>query len=66
MEASRAIFPERESPRVHEVFYSIQGEGPRSGAPAIFFRLWGCESRCPACDTGYGRADRREPVKCFQ
>jgi len=30
-----------------EHFYSIQGEGPFSGVPALFFRFAGCNLACP-------------------
>jgi len=38
---------------VHSVFYTIQGEGPFSGHPAVFVRLAGCNLQCPGCDTEY-------------
>ena len=38
---------------VHSIFYSIQGEGPFSGRPAVFIRLAGCNLQCPQCDTAY-------------
>jgi organic radical activating enzyme len=37
--------------QVHEVFNTIQGEGPWSGWPAVFIRLSGCNLRCFFCDT---------------
>ena len=36
---------------VNEIFYSIQGEGPNAGKPAIFLRLFGCNLRCVWCDS---------------
>lgn len=38
---------------VHSLFYTIQGEGPFAGRPAIFIRLAGCNLQCPMCDTDY-------------
>jgi 7-carboxy-7-deazaguanine synthase len=38
---------------VHSVFYTIQGEGPYCGRPAVFIRLAGCNLQCPGCDTDY-------------
>jgi len=37
----------------HSMFYTIQGEGPFAGHPAIFIRLAGCNLQCPGCDTEY-------------
>lgn len=38
---------------VHSIFYTIQGEGPFAGCPAVFIRLGGCNLQCPGCDTEY-------------
>lgn len=38
---------------VHSIFYTIQGEGPFAGTPAVFVRLAGCNLQCPMCDTEY-------------
>lgn len=34
-------------------FYTIQGEGPYAGIPAVFIRLHGCNLRCWFCDTKF-------------
>ena len=39
--------------KVVEIFKSIDGEGKRTGKPAIFIRLAGCNLRCSYCDTAY-------------
>lgn len=38
---------------IHEVFHTIQGEGPFSGMPAVFIRLAGCNLACTWCDTEF-------------
>ena len=38
---------------VSEIFYSVDGEGARTGAPTIFIRLFGCNLKCTYCDTRY-------------
>lgn len=43
---------------LHSVFYTIQGEGPFSGQPAVFVRLAGCNLQCPGCDTEYTEGAR--------
>ena len=37
--------------KINEIFYSIQGEGYRTGTPAVFVRFSGCNLKCPFCDT---------------
>jgi len=37
--------------QLHEVFSSIQGEGPWVGQRQIFVRFAGCDIRCQYCDT---------------
>ena len=39
--------------RVTEIFFSLQGEGTRSGRPCVFVRFTGCDLRCVWCDTAY-------------
>ncbi len=39
--------------KVSEIFYSIQGEGPNAGKPAVFLRLALCNLTCEWCDTKY-------------
>ena len=37
--------------KITEIFYSLQGEGIRQGAPCLFVRLAGCNLSCRWCDT---------------
>lgn len=47
---------------VNEIFYSIQGEGSRTGRPCVFVRMQGCLLRCSWCDTPYA-LDRKKTEK---
>lgn len=37
--------------KIHEIYYSIQGESTFTGLPCIFVRTSGCHLRCTYCDT---------------
>ncbi len=42
--------------KVHEIFYTLQGEGFWTGTPVLFIRLSLCNLRCPFCDTDFSGA----------
>ncbi|UUD63635.1 7-carboxy-7-deazaguanine synthase QueE [Pseudomonas seleniipraecipitans] len=39
--------------RITEIFFSLQGETRTAGLPTVFVRLTGCPLRCQYCDTAY-------------
>ena len=56
---------------VNEIFYSLQGEGKRTGEPSIFIRLAGCNKDCFFCDTDHtdfkemGLGELREAIQSY-
>lgn len=38
---------------IKSIFYTVQGEGPYAGHPAVFIRLIGCNLACWFCDTDF-------------
>lgn len=53
--------------KVHSIFETIQGEGPFTGWPALFIRLYGCNLQCPFCDTEYTQyAENTHPMHLAQ
>jgi len=46
--------------KIHEIYYSIQGESTYVGRPCVFIRLTGCNLRCTYCDTEYAFYDGKE------
>lgn len=51
---------------VVEIFDSIDGEGIRTGIPASFVRLAGCNLRCSYCDTLYALFGEKEPCRYIE
>ena len=58
--------------KVSEIFYSLQGEGARSGTPTIFIRLQGCSAKHACyesgvrCDTEFESGKRYTIEKLLQ
>ena len=46
-------FMQKDTLRLTEIFYSLQGEARTAGLPTVFVRLTGCPLRCHYCDTAY-------------
>lgn len=51
---------------VNEIFYSLQGEGGRSGEPSIFIRLTQCNLTCSFCDTDFAHGDDMTLVEILE
>lgn len=55
-----------ESLAVQEIFYTLQGEGPHAGRPAVFIRLAGCNLACAFCDTDFeSKIDQRMTLEAI-
>jgi len=52
-----SALPAAERVKVHEIFYSIQGESTFAGRPCVLVRLTGCQMRCSWCDSEYAFYD---------
>lgn len=46
-------FMQKDTLRLTEIFYSLQGEARTAGLSTVFVRLTGCPLRCHYCDTAY-------------
>ncbi len=52
--------------QVNEIFYSIQGEGARTGTANIFIRLAKCNLKCSFCDTDFESYDTLTLKEIYQ
>jgi len=49
--------------KISEIFYSIQGEGPQLGMPAVFIRTSGCNLDCVWCDSKYAKKGEKKTIE---
>lgn len=49
----RSVERDPASIAIQEIFYTLQGEGPYTGHPAVFVRTAGCNLACTFCDTEF-------------
>jgi len=57
MASSNAKGGEMKTYKIHEIFYSLQGEGTWTGKAMVFVRFWGCNKKCEFCDTPQNEGD---------
>lgn len=50
---NKLLTEKKNSLRINEIYYSIQGESTYTGVPCVFVRLTFCNLRCSYCDTEY-------------
>lgn len=55
MHPTQAASRKQRTLRVSELFYSIEGEGPLTGFPTVFLRLFGCNFTC----SGFNNPDQK-------
>ncbi len=48
-----SIKDQKNTVKINEIFYDIEGEGRYQGFPTLFIRVCGCNLRCFWCDTKY-------------
>lgn len=48
-----SIKDQKNTVKINEIFYDIEGEGKYQGFPCLFIRTTGCNLRCVWCDTKY-------------